>query len=644
MAILDIFKRQKEKISAWIYAPNVTEEFKGEITQEIKRFPTNIGEEHPIDFEKMEKWYKDDSFVSGMVNKYVDFVVGGGFFIKSKDERVKKICEDWMSDMQFHSILSDFIKRGLITGNAYLELAGKKTLTPMEIKVLDSKYMYIQRDKKGRVLKYNQWRGWGKSNFDNKVIDFEPFEIAHFKYNMIGDSAYGIGTIFPILYILEKKSKLIADLNMLMSRKANSPIVVNVGNAEKDIVPTDADITAIGQKLTWLHNKHEWVFNPYISMKTIDFGPIGDKFMQPIEAMNQELFFGSQIPAVLMGMANIPEGLAKEQMKAFMFRIKSIQEEVEKVLEEQVFKRIVTSNGLNPKDVEFEWGQPTEDERRSTIEMFLKILDQYKFASISDDLRDKIEDKIRETLELEEREETPEEEMEQPQPKVPPAKLVRPAMPEEERLSEMFDIEKFNNMTLKEYVGFNYGQYLNDIKNFINSKDFEEREYTAFRYLPATAQTRWKEFTAKYKLSDTLTKTQVNKLRTVLINSFDEGHGMYKISRDILNRVKPKELTITIPEAKDGAGNVLRKSFERTLSPRQRSVLIARTETIRASNEGALNNYSNNNIEKAEWIAAIGERTCDYCAEMNGKIMSIEEAHERIPAHVTCRCSFAPVV
>jgi len=35
--------------------------------------------------------------------------------------------------------------------------------------------------------------------------------------------------------------------------------------------------------------------------------------------------------------------------------------------------------------------------------------------------------------------------------------------------------------------------------------------------------------------------------------------------------------------------------------------------------------YKENGIEKVKWIASLGDRTCEQCASLNGRIFSIEE-------------------
>ena len=67
-------------------------------------------------------------------------------------------------------------------------------------------------------------------------------------------------------------------------------------------------------------------------MSTLDFGKLEDKFGFITENDMELLFMAAQIPAVLMGKGNVPEGLAKVQMRAWELRIQSLREEIEKVI------------------------------------------------------------------------------------------------------------------------------------------------------------------------------------------------------------------------------------------------------------------------------------------------------------------------
>jgi len=75
---------------------------------------------------------------------------------------------------------------------------------------------------------------------------------------------------------------------------------------------------------------------------------------------------------------------------------------------------------------------------------------------------------------------------------------------------------------------------------------------------------------------------------------------------------------------------------------RSRALKIARTETIMASNEGALYGYEESGIiEKAEFYPA--PDACDECEALVGEY-PLAEAHGMIPVHPNCRCVFLPVI
>ena len=62
------------------------------------------------------------------------------------------------------------------------------------------------------------------------------------------------------------------------------------------------------------------------------------------------------------------------------------------------------------------------------------------------------------------------------------------------------------------------------------------------------------------------------------------------------------------------------------------------------SNEGALESYNENGIQKAEFLVSFDDRLCEECEALSGKEYPIGEAHGIIPVHPSCRCTFVPVI
>ena len=53
--------------------------------------------------------------------------------------------------------------------------------------------------------------------------------------------------------------------------------------------------------------------------------------------------------------------------------------------------------------------------------------------------------------------------------------------------------------------------------------------------------------------------------------------------------------------------------------------MIARTETIRSSNAGAVMSYAKAGIEEKQWYTAQDGNVCGFCAEMHGKVIGTSD-------------------
>jgi SPP1 gp7 family putative phage head morphogenesis protein len=81
----------------------------------------------------------------------------------------------------------------------------------------------------------------------------------------------------------------------------------------------------------------------------------------------------------------------------------------------------------------------------------------------------------------------------------------------------------------------------------------------------------------------------------------------------------------------------------------ERAMVIARTETIRASNQGSLASYTAAGVTEKEWTTAEDDRVSEDC-EANGAQGPIpigedfDSGDDVPPAHPNCRCTIVPVV
>ena len=134
------------------------------------------------------------------------------------------------------------------------------------------------------------------------------------------------------------------------------------------------------------------------------------------------------------------------------------------------------------------------------------------------------------------------------------------------------------------------------------------------------------DFLANYQvqlLGDVSTELASGIKRTITQGVLT-GKSIPEVARDIGRVVEDKEAFRT-------AGKTVFKTAQ------QRATLIARTETLRAHNEGRMAFYRDVGVTKVQWLTADDERTCPECAPLNGKVFAIDEA-PAVPQHPGCRC------
>jgi len=138
-----------------------------------------------------------------------------------------------------------------------------------------------------------------------------------------------------------------------------------------------------------------------------------------------------------------------------------------------------------------------------------------------------------------------------------------------------------------------------------------------------------------------------------------------------VTRETNRQLRAALAEAINAGDSIpkIRKRVEQLFSDIEvyRSERIARSETIRASNYVTQEAWQESGVVTGkEWLTADDERTCPYCAPLDGKVVDLDadyfkrgttltgpdgrtlelnyEDVEHPPLHVNCRCTLVPVV
>jgi len=614
---------------------NITEGLKTLISPEdeqykIKQIETKLGEPHPFDYTIIDGLMKKFGLVNAVIDKTVDFAVGPKLTIDCKDKRGKQILDDFIEGTELRKYIKPWVKEGLGKGTGYMEIAGLDgDDKEIEIKVVSSNSMYKRRDKFGIITGYVQYIGNNLSRINSQdAIELKPEEIIDIDFNKVGNSAYGMGMIHSAIQTIDDFLMAQKAIHKLTKRKANMPIWVKLGNAEKDDYPQQAQIDAFGEKLQFMDEVTEWVTGPNVDIKTVDTGNIGQKFDGVLANDYKLLSYCFQIPETILGAGNVPEGLARVQMDTFDRRIKSLQDEIGLVIK-KLLKRVLHKNGV---DVLFHivWGELNEEDRDKMIIQYNSIISN---MSISPGLRLEVEKKLAVMLEINYDEvqaendaradkdvENPEREREEdePLPEVPGQKSLESIQIKEDVY------EDTGNLTVEEWISFNYNDLRSNIVQAIQADKF-----TALRASNSI------ERSAGY-----LSAAKVNQLRQIFTEGFMLNHSVKEIETKVqrvagpLYKYNEKGLIL------DNGEKIIR------LDSSTRANMIARTETVRLANIGNLDFYKTKNVQNVRFVASLSERTCELCTSLNGTIYDINESYGIIPegTHMNCRCAMVPVI
>ena len=370
------------------------EALKGIVSRNEIKFPTDLGEEHPFNYTFLEKLIKRVGILSAITDKHIDYIMSGGINVISEDARAQQIIENFMQDVCLNDEIVRWLREAFNKGVGFMELGTEAGID--EVGVLESDTMYINRDEHGELISVNQYLKPLKG-FNSKDIErFEPNEVAILNINLYGDDPYGQGLIYPLLKHINDWLGSNKEMHVLMKRKSNNPLIFTMGNRDKDQFPKKSEMEELGQKLETLDNKHEWVISDFVKASTVDFGNISEKFEFILENDMETLAMAAQIPMVILGKANVPEGLAREQSRSWELRIQSLREQIEKVVENDIFKRVLNSQGIDAH-VEIVWGLPGKAEKREAAKVLIEAL---KNPFLSPVLRERLEGQLAETFDI----------------------------------------------------------------------------------------------------------------------------------------------------------------------------------------------------------------------------------------------------
>jgi len=114
-------------------------------------------------------------------------------------------------------------------------------------------------------------------------------------------------------------------------------------------------------------------------------------------------------------------------------------------------------------------------------------------------------------------------------------------------------------------------------------------------------------------------------IKRTVMNGIATGKGVEDIARDLGRVVKA-------PESFRHAGSKVYTKAQ------YRMEVIARTEVLRAHNQGRIKFHDQVGVRKLEWMTMEDEQVCPICGPLDGKVFDTDRFPQQ-PAHPNCRCT-----
>ena len=574
------------------------------ITEEKSETPVSRNDKDgvapPYSLPTLEGAYLLDTNIKGAVDITVNACTQSGYKITlvpeddPRAEEAHEFLENWLDTVNFNLWRSGNYRNALIYGSSFTEPTwenvagsdGKTAYTITRLKLVDPKTMRIRWDNHARVTGFVQDAG------NNKKIEFNPSEIEHFPLDTMPGTPWGTSVIRPLMgnkavSLFQQKQNAIRYVGLLLERKALAPLHVQMGSAEKDISPTEEDIESFVSDLQNQDENTQYVTGPYVKMDILGFGGKEVDLGRYLKLYDEQYTYGLQVPQVLMGMGSVPEGLAISQFGTFMLRIKALHAQEETFIESNLLNVLLAKNGFTLK-ANFQALTPSEADKTSQVSFLQTLLSPG--VMIQPLTRTAIENKLRGLLEIEGEVEPPEP----MQPATTPSTGGSPypdqsSPPAEEPVDE---VKKNGFYSLSEVVTESF-DVMSTVLGFIAGHSFND-------------------------VTD-ISPTGIDVLRSILSQGIEDRKSIASIASEIADKV--------------------------TNGDQARALAIARTEVVRAENEGALSLFRNSTqIEKVQFLAAADERVDDVCASYDGQEFNFSSAQGLIPVHPNCRCTWLPVL
>lgn len=312
--------------------------------------------------ENLERAYRMDELVFGVINKYITVMLGTGYVINAKKSKDRVAMADWCRSVKLDSVLREVIRDLFVFGFSFVEKVynrgGDKIV---RLATIDTKTMDFERDANGNI-KVDQWglpKGFEQSLWvwkeeDTGIIGpgksdipIPRDRIAFFRLFTTSGAVIGISPIEPLYNMITWRKNIDWAMGEGAFTYAAPPIIVNVG--DKDLpVPQDM-IDGISQDITEIGAQSVFTFPWHVKVMRLESSRGMEELTGFADYFKVAICNALMIPPALMGVgssissARAIANLAEEWERT----VQGLQSIIAEQIEEQIFYPVSKQLGLS---------------------------------------------------------------------------------------------------------------------------------------------------------------------------------------------------------------------------------------------------------------------------------------------------------
>lgn len=293
----------------------------------------------------------------------------------TSDDKYKEEIKKLISKFNLVEFFYNVAKQMLIYGNSFVEIV-KNDEGIVDLKILDPLTMYVNRNEKGNFSEkqddaYLQYLE-GKPL---EPIKFSYDEIVHFKWNPVGENAYGSSIISPLLQVLQIKINTEANLDVMIDKFASPLRHFKIGTPDRPA--SQGEIDAFNSDLQGIQADTELVTDDRVVAEILETKQGAQTNLAPaLEYIENQVVAGLQTPLVFLGRGNTDRAAAETQLDMFDRKAKVLQRVIKRTAEMQIFKvhlELIFGEIENEEIPELTWGDPQQRQSREDIEQIINL-------------------------------------------------------------------------------------------------------------------------------------------------------------------------------------------------------------------------------------------------------------------------------